>query len=80
MKSAGVSSLAAAVTTAADAEAQTGPRVVGPGDVPVTLTVNGKRVELRIEPRVTLLDALRSAPTSPATSASAIAAPAAPAR
>ena len=61
MKSAGVSGLATAVTTVTvpDAAAQTGPRVVGPGDVPVTLTVNGKRVDLKIEPRVTLLDALR---------------------
>ncbi len=44
----------------AEVEAQTGPRVVGPGDVPVTLMVNGKRLELRIEPRVTLLDAMRN--------------------
>jgi xanthine dehydrogenase YagT iron-sulfur-binding subunit len=29
------------------------------GVVPVTLDINGKRVELRLEPRVTLLDALR---------------------
>src|SRR5216684_1496323 len=60
LKSAGVTSLATAVTTAGVAEAQTGPRVVGPGDVPVTLMVNGKRVELKIEPRVTLLDAVRN--------------------
>ena len=61
LKSAGVTSLATAVTTAATvAEAQTGPRVVGPGDVPVTLMVNGKRLELKIEPRVTLLDAIRN--------------------
>jgi xanthine dehydrogenase YagT iron-sulfur-binding subunit len=62
LKSAGVTSLATAVTTAgvADVEAQGGPRVVGPGDVPVTLMVNGRRVELRIEPRVTLLDAIRN--------------------
>ena len=33
--------------------------MVGPGEVPVSLTVNGKRIDLRIEPRVTLLDALR---------------------
>ena len=46
--------------TAGQAEAQVpGPAVIGPGDVPVPLTVNGKRVDLRIEPRVTLLDALR---------------------
>jgi len=62
LKTAGVGSLATAVTAAgaAEAEAQAGPRVVGPGDVPVALTVNGKRVDLRIEPRVTLLDALRN--------------------
>lgn len=64
MKSAGVSGLATAVTasTAAEAAAQAaaGPAAVGPGEVPVTLTVNGKRVDLRIEPRVTLLDALRN--------------------
>jgi xanthine dehydrogenase YagT iron-sulfur-binding subunit len=62
LKSAGVTSLATAVTTVAvpDADAQTGPRVVGPGDVPVTLMVNGTRVDLKIEPRVTLLDAIRN--------------------
>src|SRR5438445_734449 len=62
LKSAGVGGLATAVTSAGatDVEAQAGPRVVGPGDVPVSLTVNGKRLELRIEPRVTLLDALRN--------------------
>ena len=61
LKTAGLSSLAAGVTGVAEAEAQTsGARVVGPGEVPVTLTVNGRRVDLRIEPRVTLLDALRT--------------------
>jgi len=62
LKSAGVGGLASAVTTAgvAEADAQTGARVVGPGDVPVTLTVNGKRLDLQIEPRVTLLDAVRN--------------------
>ena len=62
LKTAGVGSLATAVTAAgaAEAEAQAGPRVIGPGEVPVALTVNGKRVDLRIEPRVTLLDALRN--------------------
>ena len=62
LKSAG---LATAVTTigvpgAENAEAQTGPRAVGPGEVPVTLMVNGKRLDLQIEPRVTLLDAIRN--------------------
>ncbi len=62
LKTAGVSSLATAVTAAgvAEADAQTGARIVGPGDVPVSLMVNGKRVDLKIEPRVTLLDALRN--------------------
>ena len=61
LKSAGVGGLATAVTAVADgdAAAQSGPHVVGPGEVPVTLTVNGKRLDLRIEPRVTLLDAVR---------------------
>ena len=61
LKSAGVSSLAASVAGVAEADAQTaGPAVVGPGEVPVQLMVNGKRIDLRIEPRVTLLDALRT--------------------
>jgi len=62
LKSAGVTSIASAVTSVAvpDAGAQTGAAVLGPGDVPVALTVNGKRLDLKIEPRVTLLDALRT--------------------
>ncbi len=62
MKSAGVTGLATAVTSVPvpNAEAQAGPAVIGPGEVPVALMVNGKRVELKIEPRVTLLDALRT--------------------
>jgi xanthine dehydrogenase YagT iron-sulfur-binding subunit len=62
LKSAGVTGVVTAATAAVatEVEAQTGPRVIGPGDVPVTLTVNGKRIELRIEPRVTLLDAIRN--------------------
>ena len=34
--------------------------VVGPGDSPVTLNINGQNRKLNIEPRVTLLDALRN--------------------
>jgi xanthine dehydrogenase YagT iron-sulfur-binding subunit len=62
LKTAGVGSLAGAVVTAgpSDVAAQAGPLIVGPGEVPVALMVNGKRVDLRIEPRVTLLDALRN--------------------
>src|SRR5436853_1767446 len=61
LKTAGISSLAASVAGVAEAEAQIGSAaVVGPGEVPVQLMVNGKRLDLRIEPRVTLLDALRN--------------------
>lgn len=35
------------------------PKVLGPGAVPITLQVNGKPHSLSVEPRVTLLDALR---------------------
>lgn len=34
-------------------------RILGPGKVPITLQVNGKIHKLSVEPRVTLLDALR---------------------
>ena len=34
-------------------------KVYGPGKVPVELTINGKKQALQLEPRVTLLDALR---------------------
>jgi len=34
--------------------------VVGPGAVPITLQINGKAQSLKLEPRVTLLDALRN--------------------
>ena len=40
------------------AEAEEVP-VQGPGKVPVTLNVNGKALKAQLEPRVTLLDALR---------------------
>ena len=33
---------------------------IGPGEIPVVLIVNGLKRELRVEPRVTLLDALRN--------------------
>ena len=62
LKTAGVGSLATAVTSVgvADVAAQSGPAAVGPGEVPVSLMVNGKRLDLRIEPRVTLLNAVRN--------------------
>ena len=61
LKSAGVVSAVTAAARHPETEAQVagGARPVGPGEVPVTLMVNGKRLDLKIEPRVTLLDALR---------------------
>jgi aerobic-type carbon monoxide dehydrogenase small subunit (CoxS/CutS family) len=59
LKSTGVASIAATVVGGREAEAQGGPAALGPGPVPVKLNVNGKTVDLMIEPRVTLLDALR---------------------
>ena len=60
LKTAGVSSLVTAVANVGETQAQSaGPQPIGPGEVPVQLLVNGKRIDLKIEPRVTLLDALR---------------------
>ena len=56
----GVGAAAVNAAAAADVDAQAGPVVLGPGEVQVALTVNGRPLELRIEPRVTLLDALRN--------------------
>jgi xanthine dehydrogenase YagT iron-sulfur-binding subunit len=57
-KTVGAGSVAAAMvgTTAVDAQ----PAVVGPAEVAITLTINGQRHPLKVEPRVTLLDAMRT--------------------
>ena len=34
--------------------------VLGPGEIPITLKINGQNRKLNVEPRVTLLDALRN--------------------
>lgn len=47
-------------TVAAELEKANAEKVVGPGAVPVTLKVNGQTLKLMLEPRVTLLDALRN--------------------
>ena len=64
LKGLGTSAVAAvaAQTTAVAAELEkvNAEKILGPGPVPVTLTVNGKRMKLLLEPRVTLLDALRN--------------------
>ncbi|HEV2438343.1 MAG TPA: (2Fe-2S)-binding protein [Verrucomicrobiae bacterium] len=64
LKGLGTSAVAAvaARTTAVAAELEkvNAERILGPGPVPVTLKVNGERMKLQLEPRVTLLDALRN--------------------
>ena len=46
---------AAAIAIEAPAESE----IQGPGKVPITLNINGKKYNAQLEPRVTLLDALR---------------------
>ena len=43
-----------------EATAAPAPAVAGPSAVPITLTLNGKPVKVTVEPRVTLVDALRN--------------------
>ena len=45
---------------AAELEKANNEKIIGPNAVPVTLTVNGEKLKLMLEPRVTLLDALRN--------------------
>jgi xanthine dehydrogenase YagT iron-sulfur-binding subunit len=45
---------------AVEEEKKDGDGTLGPGTVPVTLQVNGQTLKLEVEPRVTLLDALRN--------------------
>jgi xanthine dehydrogenase YagT iron-sulfur-binding subunit len=60
LKISGVSAAAVPVLgTRVVAAAGTPVKVYGPGKTPVELTVNGKKHALQLEPRVTLLDALR---------------------
>jgi xanthine dehydrogenase YagT iron-sulfur-binding subunit len=60
-KTVGVGSLATSVITAAEAEAQAvAPQAFGPGEVPIKLSINGRVHALSVEPRMTLLDAVRN--------------------
>ena len=47
-------------SVAAEIEKANAEKVIGPNAVPVTLKVNGDKLKLMLEPRVTLLDALRN--------------------
>lgn len=58
--SAAVAATAQVEAVAAELEKVNAEKVQGPGTVPVTLQVNGKALKLELEPRVTLLEALRN--------------------
>lgn len=60
MQGVGVTGAVAPALIPEQAEAQTAAGVVGPGALPVTLTINGKPMKVTIEPRETLLDVLRN--------------------
>jgi xanthine dehydrogenase YagT iron-sulfur-binding subunit len=67
LKTVGAGGVAAGVLSKAPAADAQPANVLGPGAVPVTLNVNGQTVRLEVEPRVTLLDALRMKATPPLT-------------
>jgi len=58
--SAAVAAPAQVEAVAAELEKANSEKVFGPGTVPITLQVNGKPLKLNVEPRVTLLEALRN--------------------
>src|SRR5688572_17590778 len=65
LKGSGAAAAASALATVPTAEAQqqqstAAPAGMGPGAVKLELTVNGKKLSSQVEPRVTLLDALRN--------------------
>ena len=58
----GVGITSGALTTGileTEAEAQTGAKITGPGEVQITLQINGKPYRTSVEPRATLLDMRR---------------------
>lgn len=59
LKISSIAAAAPAVLGTEAVEAQSQPRVLGPGPVPVTLTINNRKYTAQLEPRVTLLDAMR---------------------
>ena len=67
LKTVGAGGVAAGVLTKAPATSAQGVNVVGPGAVPISLNINGQVQRLEVEPRVTLLDALRTRLTPPVT-------------
>ena len=64
LKSFGASAAVAATSqvqaVAAELEKANKEKILGPEAVPISLNVNGKTIKLEVEPRMTLLDALRN--------------------
>lgn len=60
LKTVGAGGVAAGVLSNTPLEAAQTSAAVGPGPVPVSLDINGRVHKLQLEPRVTLLDALRT--------------------
>ena len=58
--SAAVAATAQVDAVAAELEKANQEKIVGPDAVPIALKVNGNTIKLQVEPRVTLLDALRN--------------------
>jgi aerobic-type carbon monoxide dehydrogenase small subunit (CoxS/CutS family) len=58
--SAAVAATAQVDAVAAELEKANKEKIIGPDAVPITLQVNGKPIKLQVQPRVTLLDALRN--------------------
>jgi xanthine dehydrogenase YagT iron-sulfur-binding subunit len=59
LKISGVSAAVPLVSHVSTFALEDAPHVQGPGKVPVSLNVNGEKLNAQLEPRVTLLDALR---------------------
>ena len=67
LKTVGAGGVAAGVLSTAPSVDAQAVNAVGPGPVPVSLNINGQVHRLEIEPRVTLLDALRTRMNPPIT-------------
>ena len=60
LKTVGAGGVAAGVLSPAEAATAQTVNAVGPGPVPIQLNINGRVHRLEVEPRVTLLDAMRT--------------------
>src|SRR5690349_19690930 len=56
----GVETAEPATASKVGAKAGAGSPILGPGAVPMNFRINGRAMSARLEPRVTLLDALRT--------------------